>query len=98
MKERARFMENALQQRIKDNEKIIGTLGVIIAVIMFTSIIEAFFLNLKGQSNIYIQPMATALNGFLWSLYAYGKKDWFLLGPNMLALILGIATTISAFV
>ncbi|MFH1838009.1 MAG: SemiSWEET family transporter [Candidatus Kuenenbacteria bacterium] len=91
-------MENIFQQFLKNNEKIIGTIASVLAIIMFTSLIEIFISNAKGDSNIYIQPIATAFNGFFWSLYAYGRKDWFLLTPNILACILGIATGISAFI
>ncbi len=50
------------------------------------------------DSNIFIQPLATAFNGFFWSLYAYGRKDWFLLIPNILACVLGAITASSVFV
>ena len=65
---------------------------------MFISLVEVFNSNIQGKSDIFIQPLATSLNGFFWSLYAYGRKDWFLLAPNLLALLLGIVTAISAFV
>jgi len=65
---------------------------------MFVSLIEVFTSNINGDSKIFIQPIATAFNGFFWSLYSYGRKDWFLLVPNILACVLGIATAISAFI
>ncbi|MCK5465971.1 hypothetical protein KAI56_00530 [Candidatus Parcubacteria bacterium] len=65
---------------------------------MFFSLIEILISNIKGNSNIFIQPLATAVNGLFWSLYAYGKKDWFLLIPNILALVLGAVTTMSVFI
>lgn len=52
--------------------------------------------NMRGESNILIQPLATGFNGFFWSLYAYSRKDWFLLIPNILACILGFLTALSA--
>jgi len=65
---------------------------------MFVSLIEILFSNIRGDSHIFVQPIATAFNGFFWSLYAYGKKDWFLLAPNILACVLGAITGISAFI
>ncbi|MFH1255511.1 MAG: SemiSWEET family transporter [bacterium] len=91
-------MENTFQQFLKNNEKIIGTIASALAIIMFASLIEILVSNAKGNSNIFIQPIATAFNGFFWSLYAYGRKDWFLLVPNILACVLGIITGISAFI
>lgn len=65
---------------------------------MFVSLIEVFASNIQGKSNIFIQPTATAFTGLFWSLYAISKKDLFLLVPNLLALILGVITAISAFI
>jgi len=89
---------NNIQKKLKKNEKVIGTIASILAVIMFFSLIEILLANLSGESDIYIQPIATAFNGFFWSLYAYGRKDNFLLIPNVLALLLGFFTTVAAFV
>ena len=91
-------MENSFQQTLKKNEKIIGAIASVLAIIMFISLLEVFNSNLQGKSHIFIQPLATAFNGFFWSLYAYGRKDYFLLIPNLLAVILGILAVISAFV
>lgn len=90
-------MGNSFQERIRKHEKIIGSIASTVAVIMFISLIEVFSSNVQGKSNIFIQPLATAFNGFFWCLYAYGKKDRFLLIPNLLALVLGIITALSAF-
>lgn len=90
-------MQNSFQETLKKNEKIIGTIASILAIIMFFSLIEILMSNLRGDSKIFIQPLATAFNGFFWSLYAYGRKDWFLLVPNVLALILGTITAVSVF-
>ncbi|MBI4652889.1 hypothetical protein HY750_01410 [Candidatus Kuenenbacteria bacterium] len=90
-------MENIFQQFLKKNEKIIGTIASALAIIMFISLIEILLSNIRGDSNIFIQPIATAFNGFFWSLYAYGRKDWFLLVPNILACVLGTITGVSVF-
>jgi hypothetical protein len=91
-------MENTFQQTLNKHEKIIGSIASILATVMFVSLIEVLISNVQGKSNIFIQPLATAFNGFFWSLYAYGKKDWFLLVPNLLALILGAVTALSVLV
>lgn len=91
-------MKDAFQQFLKKNEKIIGGIASVLAIVMFTSLIEILASNVRGDSHIFVQPIATAFNGFFWSLYAYGRKDWFLLVPNILACVLGIITGISAFV
>lgn len=89
---------NKFQKFLKKNEKIIGSIASFLAIIMFFSLLEVFFSNLRGESNIFIQPLATAFNGLFWTMYAYGRKDWFLFVPNALAMILGAITTVSAFI
>jgi hypothetical protein len=89
---------NKLQKSFRKNEKMIGAIASTLAVVMFFSLLEVFFSNLRGNSNIFIQPLATAFNGLFWTMYAYGRKDWFLVVPNFLAMILGTVTTVSAFV
>jgi hypothetical protein len=91
-------MSNKFQTVLRKNEKVIGSIASVLAIIMFVSLIEVLISNLKGESNIFIQPLATALNGIFWSLYAYGRKDYFLLIPNVLACVLGAATAISALI
>jgi len=89
---------NKLQRSLKKNEKTIGTVASILAIIMFFSLIEILISNLNGTSKIYIQPIATSINGLFWSMYAYGRKDYFLLIPNLLALTIGFMTAIVVFI
>jgi len=65
---------------------------------MFFPLIEIMISNFQHKSDIFIQPIATAVNGFLWLLYGYGKKDLFIIVPNVLALTPGILKVISAVV
>ena len=97
MEESSEIKETGFRLFLQKNEKVIGSIASVLAIIMFFSLIEIFISNIQGKSNIFIQPGATAFNGFFWSLYAYGRRDWFLFVPNVLACLLGIATTISAF-
>lgn len=92
------YTENTIQETLKKNEKIIGSIASFLAIIMFVSLLEVFNSNIQGKSEIFIQPLATAFNGFFWSLYAYGRRDWFLLVPNLMALVLGAITAISAII
>lgn len=91
-------MGNKFQNYLEEHQKTIGVIATPIAIIMFASLIEVLLSNLRGDSKIIIQPMATAVNGFIWTLYAYGRKDYFLLIPNILALVLGTLTTVVAFI
>jgi len=91
-------MENSFQVYLKKNEKKIGIIASVLTTIMFLSLIEIFLSNIRGDSNIFIQPLATVSTGFFWSLYAYSKKDIFLLVPNVLAFILGTITVASVFI
>ncbi len=68
------------------------------AIVMFIALIEIFISNLKGESHIFIQPLATSVNGFFWLGYAYARKDIFIAIPNFLAPVLRIATAIAVFV
>lgn len=88
----------SLYKTINEHEKVIGAIASTMAVVMFVSLIEVLNSNIAGKSDIFIQPAATAFNGFFWSLYAISKKDKFLLIPNLLALALGIITALSVFI
>jgi len=91
-------MSNKLQLQIQQNQKLIGALASTFSIIMFFSLIEVMMSNLQNKSDIYIQPIATIANGLLWFIYGYGKKDYYIMVPNILACILGLATAIAAFV
>lgn len=86
------------QSFLGENQKTIGYIASPLAIIMFVSLIEVLLSNLRGDSRIIIQPFATALNGLVWTLYAYGRKDYFLLIPNVLAFVLGTLTTMVVFI
>ena len=89
-------MMDLFRQKLKKKEKIIGSIASILAIVMFVSLIEVFISNIQGKSQIFVQPIATAFNGFFWSLYACSKRDNYLLIPNLLALFLGVLTALSA--
>ena len=82
---------------VKRHETNIGSIASVLAIVMFIALIEIALSNFRGESHIVIQPTMTALSGGVWSLYAYGRRDWFLLVPNVLALFLGSVTVIVAY-
>ena len=91
-------LTNKVREKIIKYEKSIGAVGAIVAIAMISSIVEIMISNLRGNTVIVVQPTATLLSGLVWSLYGYGKKDFFILIPNILACILGTLTIASAFV
>ena len=78
--------------------KFLGTLGTVIAIIMFVALLEIAWANLKGGSHIFIQPMMVTINCSVWSIYAYLKKEQFVFWANFPGVLLGIFTVITAFI
>lgn len=59
-------------------DKFMNTLGwiaSITAIIMYVAYIPQIFNNMRGMKGSPIQPLATAINTFLWVIYALFKKD-----------------------
>ncbi|MCF7831704.1 MAG: hypothetical protein K9M36_02370 [Candidatus Pacebacteria bacterium] len=86
---------------IENKEKIIKSLGVIgtvIAILMFVSLLEIAISNLSGLSHIFIQPIVVTINCSIWSAYAFLKKEHFVFWANFPGIILGIFTTLTAFI
>ncbi|KJY55031.1 Uncharacterized protein JF76_14040 [Lactobacillus kullabergensis] len=54
---------------------ILGWIASITAIIMYVSYIPQIINNLHGVKGSPIQPLATAINTFLWVIYALFKKD-----------------------
>lgn len=68
------------------------------AIAMFFSYIDQIRLNISGQTGSIILPVATTINGIAWVLYGSLKikKDWPIITPNVIGIILGIITAITA--
>ena len=67
-------MDNKFQIFLRKNEKVIGSIASIMAIIMFVSLIEILMSNIRGDSNIFIQPLATAVCGFFGACMLMGKR------------------------
>lgn len=78
----------------------IGWLGSLLAIIMFSSFIDQIRLNLAGQKGSIVLPVATTINCITWSLYALLKspRDYPLLLPNGVGIVLGLITTITTLI
>lgn len=78
--------------------KILGFVGTSLALAMFFALIEIAISNLKGDSNIIIQPILVTVNCIAWSFYAHLKNDKFILWANLPGIFLGIFTVITVFI
>ncbi len=76
----------------------IGWLASFMAILMFSSYIDQIRLNLQGQPGSIILPAVTALSCSVWVCYALLKptKDWPLFACNILGVMAGLVTTITA--
>lgn len=82
-------------------EKIINKIGwfaSFMAIAMFFSYIDQIRLNISGQTGSIILPVVTTINSVAWVLYGSLKikKDWPIITPNVIGIILGIITAITA--
>ena len=91
-------MLHNFQQYLGKHQNTIGLIASLLSTIMFLSLIEMLLSNLRGDSKVIVQPLATAMNGFMWILYAYRLKDYFLLIPSVFGFFLGILTTLAVFI
>jgi len=77
---------------------VIGNTAAVLAVIMLLAYIDQIMLNVSGRPGSIIQPAALAANCAAWSAYGYFKKerDWKIVLPNTLGVILGAITSITS--
>ena len=85
-----------------DSEKFISWLGrfaSVIAILMYVSYIAQIINNLHGQYGAPLQPFVAGVNGSLWSIYAYFKKDrdWPVFWANFPGVFFSFATFITCF-
>jgi len=65
---------------------------------MFSSYIDQIRLNIDGNTGSIILPVATMINCIAWTCYVVvkEKKDWPIFACNILGVVLGGATAITA--
>jgi len=78
---------------------IVGWMSSLAAILMFATYIDQIRLNLSGQTGSMFLPLATAINCFMWVLYAFlkQKSDWPIIFANSFGVIMGLLTFLSAF-
>ena len=85
-------------ESIKRYENQLGTLGTILAIVMFTSLIEVAWSNFQNKSVIWIQPSISIINSSVWCLYAVTRSDRFLLLANVVGIFFATLTILAIFV
>lgn len=83
------------------NEKLVNKIGwfaSLMAILMYVSYIDQIMRNLSGVKGSIILPIATTVNCTAWTLYGFlkVKKDWPIIICNVLGIVLGIITAITA--
>lgn len=81
----------------ENNTKLFGSLGALMAIVMFVALIEVLISNYQGHSAIWIQPLATLFNCGCWLAYGIGRQDWFVVTPQLFGIVLATATLVVAF-
>jgi len=90
-------MLSRLRYKLEKNHKTLGLIASVTAIVMFITSIEVLISNYNKESKIIIQPLAMAFNGFIWVLYAFARKDFYLFIPNILAFVLGVLTVLVVY-
>jgi uncharacterized protein with PQ loop repeat len=78
----------------------IGWFASIAAMLMYSSYIDQIRLNIDGNPGSIILPIATVINCTAWICYALLKenKDWPIFVCNILGVVVGGITAITAII
>ncbi|EEZ70731.1 MULTISPECIES: SemiSWEET family transporter [Neisseria] len=77
----------------------IGSIGAAIGIFVFIAYIPQIIANLEGEKAQPWQPLFAAVSCLIWVLYGWSKepkKDWILIVPNAVGVILGSLTFLTA--
>ncbi|MGO2939055.1 MAG: SemiSWEET family transporter [Pseudolactococcus laudensis] len=78
---------------------LIGSIGAVIGLFVFLAYIPQIMANLSGDKSQPWQPLIAAISCLIWILYGFTnepKKDYILIIPNVLGVILGTATFLTS--
>ena len=78
---------------------IVGSIGAFIGVFVFITYIPQIIANLQGNKAQPFQPLSAAISCLIWVIYGWTKepkKDFILIVPNLIGVILGFLTFVTA--
>ena len=79
--------------------RFVGSIGAFIGIIVFIAYIPQIIANLQGVKAQPFQPLFAAASCLIWVIYGWTKepkKDWILIIPNAVVVILGGLTFITS--
>ena len=79
--------------------KLVGSIGATIGLFVFLAYIPQIISNLNGDKSQPWQPLIAGISCFIWVLYGLTnepKRDYILIVPNTLGVILGLLTFITS--
>ena len=74
----------------KKINRIVGSIGAFIGIIVFIAYIPQIIANLQGNKAQPFQPLSAAISCLIWVIYGWTKepkKDWILIIPNSAGVI-----------
>lgn len=75
---------------------VLGWVGVVLASLMYLSLIDQIYLNLDGRKGSWMLPLVGTFSSTIWTLYGFMKapRDY----PIMVCNVLGIPLTSAALI
>ncbi|AMD84403.1 Sugar efflux transporter for intercellular exchange [Capnocytophaga haemolytica] len=87
---------SSLKQKINI---FVGSIGAFIGVVVFVAYIPQIIANLEGHKAQPWQPLFAAVSCLIWVVYGWTKepkRDWILIIPNLVGVILGFLTFLTS--
>ena len=78
---------------------VVGSIGAAIGIFVFVAYIPQIIANMQGAKAQPWQPLFAGVSGLVWFLYGWVKaarKDWILIIPNAVGVILGFLTFLTS--
>ncbi|MDU6147290.1 MAG: SemiSWEET family transporter [Neisseria subflava] len=78
---------------------VVGSIGATIGIFVFVAYIPQIIANMQGAKAQPWQPLFAAVSCLIWVLYGWSKeprKDWILIIPNAVGVILGFLTFLTS--
>lgn len=78
---------------------VVGSIGAAMGILVFVAYIPQIIANMQGAKAQPWQPLFAAASCLIWVLYGWSKeprKDWILIIPNAVGVILGFLTFLTS--